>query len=92
MTCLASFPKNSREEVQISLDEFNGHSLINMRVWFQAADGEMRPSRQGLSIRVEQFPELMEALRAVEQAIPEPSVVNLRPETEHENTPSPQTG
>lgn len=69
MTCLASFPKNSREEVQISLDEFNGHDLINMRVWFQATNGEMRPSRQGLSIRVEQFADLMEALRTVEQAL-----------------------
>ena len=69
MSILASFTKNSREEVRISLDNFNGHKLVNIRVFYNAGDRDMRPGKQGLAIRLEQLPELMLALAKVEQTI-----------------------
>ncbi len=69
MSCLASFRKNAREEVHISLDEFNGHDLINIRVFYDAGNGDMRPGKQGLAIRLEQLPDLMEALAIVERSL-----------------------
>jgi len=69
MSILASFPKNSLEEVRISLDNFNGHELLNIRVFYNAGDRDMRPGKKGLAIRLEQLPELMLALAKVEQAV-----------------------
>jgi hypothetical protein len=69
MSALASFRKNTREEVRVSLDEFNGYDLVNIRVWYQTEDGEVRPGKQGLAIRLEQLPELQAALATVEQAL-----------------------
>jgi hypothetical protein len=65
---IATFRKNSREEVRVSLDDFKGHQLVNVRVWFEAEDGEMRPGKQGLAIRRELLPELAAALNQVEAA------------------------
>lgn len=61
----ATIRKNANEELRVSLDEFRGHRLVNLRVWFKAEDGEMRPGKQGVALRVELLPELMEALRGL---------------------------
>lgn len=57
--------KNSREEVRVSLDEFKGMQLLNIRVWFAGDDGQMRPGKQGVAVRLELAPELMQAIREV---------------------------
>lgn len=66
MTCLAKFPKNSREEVRVSLDELHGHILVSTRVFYRNETGEMRPGKQGLAIRIQQLPDLIDALRTIE--------------------------
>ena len=63
MVELASIPKNSREEIRISLDEFKGHQLVNLRVFFKADDGEMRPSKKGLAFKASLLPDMLDALR-----------------------------
>jgi hypothetical protein len=61
--------KNAREEVRISLETFKGHDLVNLRVWFRAEDGSMRPGKAGLTLRVDKLKQLIEALqRAAEHA------------------------
>ncbi|MBL4768235.1 MAG: transcriptional coactivator p15/PC4 family protein [Rhodobacteraceae bacterium] len=62
MTVLAQIPKNSREEIRVSRDEFNGHDLINLRVYYKADDGVMRPGKQGLAFKVEILPDILDAL------------------------------
>jgi hypothetical protein len=71
ITCADSAPptvslrKNAREELRISVDEFRGHRLLNLRVWFVADDGSMRPGKQGIAVRVELAPDLAQAIRSV---------------------------
>jgi hypothetical protein len=60
-TIIAEWPKNERETVRVALDEFNGHSTVNARLWFRAADGEMRPGK-GLAIGIRHLPALAAAL------------------------------
>lgn len=62
MTALGTIRKNSREEIRVSLDEFRGMTLVSLRVWFQADDGDMRPGRQGLAFRPEALAEVLAAL------------------------------
>jgi hypothetical protein len=61
--CLvATLPKNKTEELRVSLDHFNGHDLISLRVWFQSQDGDQHPGKSGLALRVQALPELIAAL------------------------------
>ncbi len=44
---VAQFKKNASEEVRVSIGEFQGHKLINMRVYFRSATGGMAPKQEG---------------------------------------------
>ncbi len=59
---IASFEKNSREEVRLSVDVFRGRKIINIRVFYRDDDGEWKPGRQGLSLAVERYRDLADAL------------------------------
>ena len=63
---MREFQKNNRGEVvRITRDEYKGADLVNIRVWFTADDGELRPSKSGLTIRGDQITQMIEALQAV---------------------------
>lgn len=67
---IASFEKNSFEEVRISLTEFKGKDLIDLRVYYRPDDGEeMRPTKKGVTISPEKFPELKKAILELEKAL-----------------------
>lgn len=59
---VATIRKNGSEELRVSVDDFKGHRLVNLRVWYRTGDGEMRPGKQGLALRLELLPELRAAL------------------------------
>jgi hypothetical protein len=59
---IATIPKNSREEIRVSLDAFQGQTLCNVRVWF--LDGAaMRPGKQGIAVKPALLPDLIAALQ-----------------------------
>ncbi len=66
MTPVATIQKNDREELRVSIDEFKGHHLLNVRVWYDAADGEQRPGKQGIALKLSLLPGLLEALKDVQ--------------------------
>jgi len=69
---IASFEKNSLEEVRISLTEVKGKELIDLRVYYQPENGEeKRPTKKGITISPEKFPELKKAILALEKALQE---------------------
>jgi len=53
VTDIATIKKNSREELRVTLDEFRGHHLVNVRIFYDAGDGEMKPGKQGIAMKVE---------------------------------------
>ena len=61
---LGVIAKNCREILRVSIDEFRGHTLLNLRTWFRTDSGEWRPGRQGVALRVQVLPELRAALEA----------------------------
>lgn len=67
MTAIATIKKNSREELRVTLDEFRGHHLVNIRVFYDAGDGEKKPGKQGIAVKVELLPELLAALGTAEK-------------------------
>lgn len=77
---LASFQKNAMEEVRLSLTEYKGHQLVDLRVYFQPlSSGEAYPTKKGLTISVDVFPELKDAIVKVYESLEER---DLLPEVE----------
>ena len=59
---VAKFEKNSREEVWVSLDDFRGRKLINIRVYYRSPNGEWLPGKQGVALAVDRYRDLAEAV------------------------------
>ena len=65
---IASWPRNSRETIQVCLDNFKGHDTVDTRCWYVGTDGELKPGK-GLALSVKHLPELSAALaKALEAA------------------------
>jgi len=52
------------EEVRVSIDEFRGHVLLDIRVFADFTPARVRmPTKKGISIQVVQLPDLIKALQ-----------------------------
>lgn len=60
-------PKNTRERIEVSLTEWRGLSLFSARVYAATGNGEWVPTTKGLTIRVEQLPDLTRAVAEAER-------------------------
>jgi len=66
-TVIATIPKNKTENVVVSLSEFNGHHLLDVRVFAAFVQGdEPKPTKKGISIAIGRLPALIDALRDAE--------------------------
>ena len=65
---LATIRKNALEEIRVGLSEFNGHDLLNIRIWTEPRNGgsERIPTKAGIACRVALLPEIIEALQQAE--------------------------
>lgn len=61
---IAKFWKNRRrsESVHVTLSEYEGRSLINVRVYATGTDGIDRPTTKGVAMAIDKLPELARAL------------------------------
>ncbi|WP_028226733.1 transcriptional coactivator p15/PC4 family protein [Paraburkholderia ferrariae] len=60
--------RSDSERLRVTVGEYRGRTLVDLRVWYSTESGEWRPGRAGVSIRPEQVGELMQALRLAAQA------------------------
>ena len=61
--------KNSKEIIRLSLEEYRGHKLADLRVYCQDEQGGMIPTRKGISIPISLWPQIRAALGKLEEAI-----------------------
>ncbi|GIX49138.1 MAG: hypothetical protein KatS3mg131_3349 [Candidatus Tectimicrobiota bacterium] len=66
---IAQFEKNATEVVRVSLTEYRGHKLLDIRVYYSDDEGQYRPTRKGVSLAVGLYPELKKALLSLEKAL-----------------------
>lgn len=59
---VAQFEKNSREEVRVSVDDFRGRKIINIRAYYRSESGTWLPGKQGLALSVDRYRDLAEAI------------------------------
>ena len=65
----AEFLKNTREVVRVSLTEYNGIALLDVRAYYR--DGETMKPGKGIAIRRDQLGHLKKAIAAAEKAVKE---------------------
>lgn len=65
---ISNVKKNEREEVRIFLDTYNNHNFVAVRVFYDAGGGEMKPGRQGVSLRPDMLDAILEGLEAAKVA------------------------
>jgi hypothetical protein len=67
---ISQVTKNAREVLFLSLSEFKGHRLVDIRVHIPGArEGEWVPTRKGVSLAVALYPAFKAALVQVEKAL-----------------------
>lgn len=78
--------KNSREQIGISLNDFKGKQLIDLRVFYSGPNGEWLPGKQGLAFTIDKLPLFLNALQEAAELID--AVVNTleNEETEEQAT------
>jgi hypothetical protein len=67
---ISKVTKNAREVMFLSLSEFKGHRLIDLRVHVPGdQEGDWVPTRKGVSLAVGLYPEFKRALGELEAAL-----------------------
>ena len=66
---IAEFQKNAVEKVRVALRDYKGKRLIDLRIYYQDDAGEYQPTKKGIALTVEQWPELREALTQLAKAL-----------------------
>jgi hypothetical protein len=74
---VGSFPKNNREEVRVSLSKFKGYDLLGVRQWYRNENDDPRPSKSGITIRVDLLPELLELIQKAKDIAVENGILEL---------------
>lgn len=60
--------RSDSERLRVTVSEYRGRTLIDLRIWFVTDGGEWKPGRAGVSLRPDQVGEVMQALRLAAQA------------------------
>ena len=59
--------KNSRESIVVSETTHMGYDLVDVRVYYKDEDGELKPTRKGVSLHREQVGDVIKALSVIER-------------------------
>ena len=62
------FSKNSTEVVRASITHFKGNDYADIRVFYEAEDGEHRPTKKGLTVSLDLLGDLEAAVKALKKA------------------------
>jgi len=66
-TVVAALPKGENSEIRVGFNEYKGQRLVFLRTFLRPADGgtEWIPTQKGVSLKVEQYPRLLDGIRAL---------------------------
>ena len=65
-TLVAEMEKSWNEKILFSFSEFKGKSYANIRVHYEDDDGELQPTKKGITIALDRFSEFKEHFQALE--------------------------
>jgi hypothetical protein len=68
---IEEFPKNKTEDFKLSLSEYQGHILLDFRIYYKDKEGESKPTKKGITLNVKLFPEFKQAIMKAEEILKE---------------------
>lgn len=66
---ISKFRKNTLEEIQVRVHEYQGRELVDIRIYAGPRGQETTPTKKGVSIPVELFGELRDAIEMVQDVL-----------------------
>ncbi len=66
-TVVAEMEKSWNEKILFSLTEFKGKSYADVRVYYEDDEGELKPTKKGITITLDRFAEFKKNLQALEE-------------------------
>jgi hypothetical protein len=66
---IAQFEKNATEVIRVSLSEYRGHKLFDVRVYYSDDEGQYKPTRKGVSLSVNLYTDFKRAMVALEKML-----------------------
>ena len=74
---IEGFEKNKIYTVVVSMEKFRGKENFSVRLYFRDNAGELRPTRQGVTLPVEKFKDFNKAIRKLEEVLFERGLLKL---------------
>jgi hypothetical protein len=72
---ITQFEKNATEVIRVSITEYRGRKLIDMRVYYSDDEGQYRPTKKGVSLAVERYTDFKRAMLALEKVLLERNLI-----------------
>ena len=66
---IAQFEKNATEVVRVSLTEYRKRQFIDVRIYYSDDEGQYRPTKKGVSLSPEVYPDFKRAMAALEKTL-----------------------
>ncbi len=63
---IAEFAKNAMETVRVSISEFRGKTYGDIRVYYKDDEGELKPTKKGITLAPDLIPDLRTAIAELE--------------------------
>ncbi|MCX5803458.1 MAG: transcriptional coactivator p15/PC4 family protein [Proteobacteria bacterium] len=60
---IGEIEKNQKERIRIFIDEYRGHKFCNVRVFFEADNGQWLPTKKGITFNDETIDEVIPLLQ-----------------------------
>ncbi len=61
--------KRSNEQILVGLREFRGARFIDIRAYFETDASEWRPTKKGVTLPIDAFPELAEVIAGLGETL-----------------------
>ncbi|HSX78770.1 MAG TPA: transcriptional coactivator p15/PC4 family protein [Candidatus Saccharimonadia bacterium] len=66
---IAQFEKNATEVVRVSITEYRKRQFIDVRIYYSDDEGQYRPTKKGVSLSPEVYPDFKRAMAALEKTL-----------------------
>lgn len=74
------FKRNPDETLRVSLSTFKGRTYIDVRLFYEDANGELQPTKKGITVTPELWDEFRKGVAAAEEALAEANLWHPAPE------------
>lgn len=68
---LHEFKRNAEDTLRVSLSNYKGRTYVDIRLFYQDANGELAPTKKGVTVTPELWDEFRAGIAAAEEALKE---------------------